>query len=187
MRAPAENSETHAAEVLILVIVEYALWVIKGDQETITDLCLNPCYSGICSVSGRFSNLPLDWHCVLILVIVEYALWDSSSISGPLRPWSLNPCYSGICSVSTMTLTHIALFRSCLNPCYSGICSVRVMEKKKQTPPRSLNPCYSGICSVSRGENQDVAGAPWGLNPCYSGICSVSLKSIGGKRIYKMS
>ena len=65
--------------VLILVIVEYALWV----AETV------------------LTGVVLD--IVLILVIVEYALW------GPwqgqrVQQQRLNPCYSGICSVSLSSI-----------------------------------------------------------------------------------
>ena len=86
--------------VLILVIVEYALWgedfitvkengaglnpcysgicsvSISGVALTVFGTrCLNPCYSGICSVRQPWwPRCPGD--AVLILVIVEYALWE---------------------------------------------------------------------------------------------------------------
>ena len=61
--------------------------------------CLNPCYSGICSVS---------------LLLLE--------LSKKMKN-CLNPCYSGICSVSTI-LDELDEEGQSLNPCYSGICSV---------------------------------------------------------------
>ena len=60
--------------VLILVIVEYALWANEMMRESRKRLGLNPCYSGICSVS-KTNVAKEDFYEVLILVIVEYALW----------------------------------------------------------------------------------------------------------------
>ena len=61
--------------VLILVIVEYALWELIKKIEATPARSLNPCYSGICSVS--------DWQKI-----------DAEDLNK-----GLNPCYSGICSV----------------------------------------------------------------------------------------
>ena len=116
--------------VLILVIVEYALWGYIYRYNGWKTGCLNPCYSGICSVSlirikDNKSNIavlilviveyalwgrrlmPKIWtRSVLILVIVEYALWEWSSKPCPSMKDSLNPCYSGICSVSHRRNVH---------------------------------------------------------------------------------
>ena len=60
---------------------------------------LNPCYSGICSVSQPIADKLNERGC-------------------------LNPCYSGICSVSEEDIKKMNTSNPCLNPCYSGICSV---------------------------------------------------------------
>ena len=83
--------------VLILVIVEYALWESNIMEKNL--ICLNPCYSGICSVSYKSRDRLSRSHIVLILVIVEYALWDGRENADNEGQPGLNPCYSGICSV----------------------------------------------------------------------------------------
>ena len=151
----------------------------EGDSVKISsvELSLNPCYSGICSVS-RCERFGWFWFpLVLILVIVEYALWAFFG--------SLNLLLQ---LVLILVIVEYALWEyeylkhedgtQSLNPCYSGICSVSRGENPRQVHlPEGLNPCYSGICSVSWGE-QYVCPNCGGLNPCYSGICSVSTSSI---------
>ncbi len=62
-----------ALTVLILVLVEYAPRVNKARRDTGVQVCLNPCFSGICAASV--------------------------SRQGKARPAeSLNPCFSGICA-----------------------------------------------------------------------------------------
>ena len=84
--------------------------------------CLNPCYSGICSVRRE----------------------QKADIRILTR---LNPCYSGICSVSPDADPLPEEVVIGLNPCYSGICSVSVVAYNIKRG-KCLNPCYSGICSV---------------------------------------
>ena len=69
------------------------------DYNTLDSACLNPCYSGICSV-----------RTIKNVVTEEF---DNC----------LNPCYSGICSVRRI-IDLSKLMAIGLNPCYSGICSV---------------------------------------------------------------
>ena len=114
----SESSWELVPGVLILVLVEYALW---GNIH----LC-----------SGR--------RRVLILVLVEYALW-APMFRIWWRP-SLNPCFSGICSLSNRMYPDE--LRESLNPCFSGICSLRKRIRAPIRTWCSLNPCFSGICSL---------------------------------------
>ena len=73
-------------EVLILVLMEYALWeVYKATDITILELGLNPCFNGICSLRYQEKQLYLQKHLVLILVLMEYALWVARSPRGQSR------------------------------------------------------------------------------------------------------
>ena len=88
-------------KVLILVLMEYALWpgtagvylgkVDKGLNPCSngicsltwrgvqgickTKFCLNPCSNGICSLTTAWEISCYTQGCVLILVLMEYALW----------------------------------------------------------------------------------------------------------------
>ena len=66
--------ETGGALVLILVVVEYALWELFWHREQGVYGSLNPCCSGICSLSVEIRAKEVR-RSVLILVVVEYALW----------------------------------------------------------------------------------------------------------------
>ena len=112
-------------EVLILVLVEYALW----DSDLVDNYlwkCLNPCFSGICSLRAvsRTNRKQID---VLILVLVEYALWAEGDCA---EHWKRQ-------EVLILVLVEYALWEHrrncqedcpvlCLNPCFSGICSLRL-------------------------------------------------------------
>ncbi len=162
---------SHLISVLILVVVEYALWDNNIGVTSSWSLRLNPCCSGICS------------------------LRSSAKLVTRLGR-SLNPCCSGICSLSTNSVNQ-GIKKSCLNPCCSGICSLRYYYEYQQQYRCSLNPCCSGICSLRSTRTQAkflrvvlilvvVEYALWvlcipamlngwnGLNPCCSGICSLS-------------
>ena len=76
------HSETDYYAVLILVLMEYALWqrtlqVVRNDRES-----LNPCFNGICSLTVGTPEELLDSEMVLILVLMEYALWHAFNESG---------------------------------------------------------------------------------------------------------
>ena len=114
--------------------------------------CLNPCFSGRCSVRCEKR-------------IRSFYPW-----------WCLNPCFSGRCSVRKTRLGwNNQVLEQCLNPCFSGRCSVSLPDfffeetkeccvlilvlvedalwgKSKLCVKRlkyiRLNPCFSGRCSV---------------------------------------
>ena len=125
MRCENERkSNTPINQVLILVLVEYALRVNPSIDPALDEPRLNPCFSGICAASkyplkfwGRRAQVLIlvlveyalrgekltaiieDLKRVLILVLVEYALRDlvrRRNMFG--RRKSLNPCFSGICA-----------------------------------------------------------------------------------------
>ena len=68
---------TWSLRVLILVVVEYALWVTTKSLKIISKLSLNPCCSGTCSLRSPPTTTTPRYSWVLILVVVEYALWAS--------------------------------------------------------------------------------------------------------------
>ena len=61
--------------VLILVLMEYALWLWNIQWFRSLLGCLNPCSNGICSLIGWESVSIQSGRGVLILVLMEYALW----------------------------------------------------------------------------------------------------------------
>ena len=110
--------------VLILVLMEYALWRIIFPFIGLGTGSLNPCFNGICSLTLNmwwWYNKRLK---VLILVLMEYALWLKGL--GEFDPT-----------------------KSCLNPCFNGICSLTLKDKDGNAIGISLNPCFNGICSLT--------------------------------------
>ena len=127
--------------------MEYALWELLTPQKETTLTRLNPCCSGICSLSQIYLNIKIRLSC-------------------------LNPCCSGICSLRVKWF-YCSNRRNGLNPCCSGICSLRMLTQTieglwkrvlilvvveyalwdLQSPYcgyiHCLNPCCSGICSLS--------------------------------------
>ena len=88
--------------VLILVLMEYALWLMLSNMTASIWVCLNPCSNGICSLTIYFM------------------------IHFPVCPVSLNPCSNGICSLTSIT-TAAHKIKNSLNPCSNGICSLTVV------------------------------------------------------------
>ena len=91
---------------------------------TAKQVCLNPCFNGICSMSdSRFGGFVTNKE-VLILVLMEYAQWDMRNTIFAALCFGLNPCFNGICSMRPVkkSLTMKATLR--LNPCFNGICSM---------------------------------------------------------------
>ncbi len=87
--------------VLILVLLEYALWVRKAGYKVYRTYGLNPCFTGICSLRQKRVIYRFKWKWVLILVLLEYALWVLGILLFRIRVLrSLNPCFTGICSLS---------------------------------------------------------------------------------------
>ena len=63
--------------VLILVLMEYALWELENNSTNNLNLkSLNPCFNGICSLSMSQQKISPICCGVLILVLMEYALWE---------------------------------------------------------------------------------------------------------------
>ena len=117
------HASTKWTEVLILVLMEYALWP-KGStlcrtKRTVLILVLMEYalwQQGI--ESSRW------WRqIVLILVLMEYALWQKHGYEIVYLCGSLNPCSNGICSLTNTKKRKIRRGR-CLNPCSNGICSL---------------------------------------------------------------
>ena len=109
------------AGVLILVLMEYALWLRAPQPSIKLADGLNPCSNGICSLTFYRVTGMLYAASVLILVLMEYALWRS--LLTLWFPTCLNPCSNGICSL-TKTEDFFILPAECLNPCSNGICSL---------------------------------------------------------------
>ena len=132
--------ETTASAVLILVLVEYGLWdyLCRKYRKTPRP-CLNPCFSGIWSVS-QLSIRVRRPRGVLILVLVEYGLWVFQPGVGATVVWTrLNPCFSGIWSVRAVESFASREKALGLNPCFSGIWSV--------SPPSCCRVSYSTAAS----------------------------------------
>ena len=133
--------------VLILVLMEYALWRWKATHFLVGG-CLNPCSNGICSLTFDCIANKVAIY-VLILVLMEYALWQRQLLRHRQRRQGLNPCSNGICSltVSRSSLPVVFLYR--LNPCSNGICSLTTDYSAKRGQWTRLNPCSNGICSLT--------------------------------------
>ena len=84
-------------DVLILVLVEYALRDKKVNLHLDCFRSLNPCFSGICAA-----------RCTTITYMKQVTC--------------LNPCFSGICAASLVSRKQLNELIS-LNPCFSGICA----------------------------------------------------------------
>ena len=135
-------------EVLILVLMEYGLWLLWQLFITWHRIRLNPCSNGIWSLTGFF--------------------WV-------FRPafWGLNPCSNGIwsltalgaligigCRVLILVLMEYGLWHIItgvknlpwlrLNPCSNGIWSLTVSWQCKHHWCQSLNPCSNGIWSLTQ-------------------------------------
>ena len=92
------NATKIILEVLILLLMEYALWVLSRRCQGQASSGLNPSFNGICSVRGWQSHRRLWVPC-------------------------LNPSFNGICSVRIIARTADKSL-ICLNPSFNGICSV---------------------------------------------------------------
>ena len=111
--------------VLILVLMEYALWVVFPfyDNVDVTIVLILVLMEYALWVLPRTLK-PMGNLTVLILVLMEYALWANTS---PRYIWyagSLNPCFNGICSLSERMSERAEVQAVGLNPCFNGICSL---------------------------------------------------------------
>ena len=138
------------APVLILVLMEYGLWLQEEVEKE-------------------------ENRCVLILVLMEYGLWPVSVRSLKRRAVGLNPCSNGIWSLTEEIMNTNREMEAGLNPCSNGIWSLTVsvgyflpssmvlilvlMEyglwpggarRPPAVIPRSLNPCSNGIWSLTK-------------------------------------
>ena len=126
--------------VLILVLMEYALWGFRilriqdkfwslnpcfngicslslnklGQFDAISE-GLNPCFNGICSLRSYSRREQIVLRLVLILVLMEYALWVIKKLLSDTE-------YE---VVLILVLMEYAL---CLNPCFNGICSLSTLN-----------------------------------------------------------
>ena len=119
------HTDGFALNVLILVLMEYALegpqsWTSQSFSTSLNPcfngicsrsqrhlstqkkyLCLNPCFNGICSRSCCVRYALFCPKIVLILVLMEYALEATPKPKhNKHRRKGLNPCFNGICSRS---------------------------------------------------------------------------------------
>ena len=86
----SNSGQTLISWVLILILMEYALWAVMQalGERTKSD--------------------------VLILILMEYALWESTQLLFPLLEQSLNPYSNGICSLSSPVIKEIKLSHAVL-------------------------------------------------------------------------
>ena len=142
--------------VLILVLMEYALWRLKGlmaKNIRLIVLILVLMEYALWLWVGYYHQKAA--YCVLILVLMEYALWQE--IQEELREFecSLNPCFNGIYSLTWRDTRHVL---------GSGIIVLILvlMEYALWLPAHSpinqlwgssLNPCFNGICSLTTEES----------------------------------
>ena len=135
--------------VLILILMEYALW---GWWQ------------------WRYGS---DWR-VLILILMEYALWGYRPRTFWKRLSCLNPYSNGICSMRLLTKDQNMISEVGLNPYSNGICSMSAVQAHACTcvflvlililmeyalweftaffyPSMTcLNPYSNGICSMRK-------------------------------------
>ena len=145
---------------------------------------LNPCFNGIWSASGVYSDNPNVTDMVLILVLMEYGLRDYDSNIFELHP-----------TVLILVLMEYGLrgahARSSrqgsqgLNPCSNGIWSASNDSLFDGTQSQGLNPCSNGIWSASNDSLFDGTQSQ-GLNPCFNGIWSASIIMFGKYTHYSL-
>ena len=87
-----------ASSVLILVLLDYALWHWVLWSKRHDEKCLNPCSAGLCSLTFLKVKPWRSQSLVLILVLLDYALWQEFEAMLPLSCICLNPCSAGLCS-----------------------------------------------------------------------------------------
>ncbi len=138
-----------SCRVLILVVMEDALWHYGVGCDGIPIECLNPCCNGRCSLTKlslcwylsrqivlilvvmedalwllHTGYVYLPWYYVLILVVMEDALWQDK--------WEHD---DSIWPVLILVVMEDALWRE--------------STKWKATPSYGLNPCCNGRCSLT--------------------------------------
>ena len=116
------NRTSDVKVVLILVLMEYGLWLPGYDRR-----------------KNQFM--------VLILVLMEYGLWQFVVWINSLII-SLNPCSNGIWSLTSLSRRRRRP-SFCLNPCSNGIWSLTWQQTPLPWGQTSLNPCSNGIWSLT--------------------------------------
>ena len=96
---PVTKQEKRQKTVLILVLMEYALWLWQIRYTPLWSSGLNPCSNGICSLTMHIKTVQ------------------------PQSQVCLNPCSNGICSLIEKA-RNLYVKEKCLNPCSNGICSL---------------------------------------------------------------
>ena len=117
-----DTNETTKWVVLILVLMEYGLWPKSYHWLVHWSRCLNPCSNGIWSLTDETISSHYPRH-VLILVLMEYGLWPFMRESFGFPAWSLNPCSNGIWSLTRQSAVYRHTSQG-LNPCSNGIWSL---------------------------------------------------------------
>ena len=185
------------SKVLILILMEYALWEKEREVYDNNNDGLNPYSNGICSVRTAWSASMWSLQFkVLILILMEYALWEQLKLDEKgVAHGCLNPYSNGICSVRgqkcwgyskntrvlILILMEYALWvdESLLAMCEkaSRVLILILMEYAlwecfyKNSPDYGcLNPYSNGICSRQPRSPSSC------LNPYSNGICSMRFK-----------
>ena len=125
---PSHGTESVSRCVLILVLMEYGLWHSPAPAQS-GEVSLNPCSNGIWSLTRPVVVFLLRSIAVLILVLMEYGLWLSDK----------RPDRVGL-DVLILVLMEYGLWHATpaevasdvyrLNPCSNGIWSLTYPSKK---------------------------------------------------------
>ena len=114
-----------SCQVLILVLVDYALEPKPSFLWGMMKVSFNPCFSGLCFGTLEEHLVSKNESWVLILVLVDYAL-------------------------ERKTITSLTAIEECFNPCFSGLCFGTGAIKRRMIDLDSFNPCFSGLCFGTR-------------------------------------
>ena len=159
-------------EVLILVLLEHALWVYLYNWiNDIMLVCLNPCFIGTCSL-----RLVICFRrkkgSVLILVLLEHALWGDWRTWGPSCVICLNPCFIGTCSLSPYVV---------LIPSSDAVLILVLLEHALWASHKRARVTSLAVLILVLLEHAlwEVLRSPCAqgsscLNPCFIGTCSLS-------------
>ena len=136
MRDKKDFTKKNSDFVLILILMEYALWVLL---EPVDDLKfgLNPYSNGICSM--RMATRGQTGACllaVLILILMEYALWASISRKYLLViKWVLILILMEYALWELVLVLAMLTLSLCLNPYSNGICSMSILLNVDENVP----------------------------------------------------
>ncbi len=135
--------------VLILILMEYALWAMMVLIILMQFQSLNPYSNGICSMSDIPDHSRKRMWPVLILILMEYALWAWSSLWCNQMWKRLNPYSNGICSMRKTIQALWARLRTwVLILILMEYALWGVKSAVKDYSKASLNPYSNGICSM---------------------------------------